>query len=274
MKIFTGNVDWQNVAGIIRKDLEEYVRKYHMQALVLGISGGIDSALTAVLAVEVCDRAGIPLIGRSLTVETNGLSERRRAEAVGKAYCTDFRETDLTDIYETVRKGVEEIPSFPLTQDDKVRRGNIKARLRMIYLYNLAQQRKGMVLSTDNRTEYLLGFWTLHGDVGDYAPLFGLWKTEIYAMAETLAGKETDIRRSEALRACITAVPTDGLGISDSDLDQLGARTYEEVDDTLRAYLRGESMLGNPRVIGRHLVSDYKRRHPYVIGRNMLGLEE
>lgn len=55
--------------------------------------------------------------------------------------------------------------------------GNIQARLRMIYLYNLASIHKGLVMSTDNQTEYQLGFWTIHGDVGDFDPIQDLWKT-------------------------------------------------------------------------------------------------
>lgn len=272
MKLSTGRADWLRIAEVIRRDLEQYLLKHNLRALVIGVSGGIDSAVTAALAKEVCDRLGLPLIGRSLTVETNSRTERERAEAVGKAYCWDFRETDLTALYETVRDTIEEGSSG--TVDNRVRRGNIKARLRMIYLYNLAQEYRGMVLSTDNRTEYLLGFWTLHGDVGDYTPLYGLWKTEVYALARVLAATEQDMHKREALQACIDGLPTDGLGISVSDVEQLGARDYEEVDDTLADYVKGESLEGNPTVIGKHLASEYKRNNPYVVERKKLGLAD
>lgn len=127
----------------------------------MGVSGGIDSALTAALAAEACRKLGISLYGRSITIETNTEAEKERARAVGNAFCTDFREVDLTTLYLSVREEMEEVKIKEISREDKVRRGNIKARLRMIYLYNLAQQHKGMVLSTDNRTEYMYGFWTL-----------------------------------------------------------------------------------------------------------------
>lgn len=266
-------VDWLRVAGVIRDDLEQYLLSHHLQALVLGISGGIDSAVTAVLAAGVCKVLGIPLIGRSIPIESNGAGEQERARLTGTAFCSDFREADLSGLYTIVRDTVEEESLSHPEQSDKVRRGNIKARLRMIYLYNLAQRYRGMVLSTDNRTEYMLGFWTLHGDVGDYAPLFGLWKTEVYKLACALKTEETEEWKAAALQACIEAVPTDGLGISSSDVEQLGALDYREVDDSLQAYESGENREMNRTVIQRHLDSGYKRNNPRVVTRWMLGLE-
>lgn len=265
--------DWLRIAGLIRENLRQYLAEYSLQALIVGISGGIDSALTAAIVSEVCKTTGIPLLGRSITIETNSKEERERAKAVGMAYCDDFREVDLTSLYRNVRDAVEEEKRTPESREDKVRRGNIKARLRMIYLYNLAQTHRGMVLSTDNRTEYMLGFWTLHGDVGDYAPLFGLWKTEVYALARALlATEEPHSCRAKALRDCIECLPTDGLGITSTDVEQLGAKDYSEVDATLIHYRQNPHLGNDSEVIRRHLASGYKRKNPYVITRDMLGL--
>lgn len=265
--------DWGKVAARIREDLEHYILFHHLQALVVGISGGIDSALTAVLALKVCEAIGIPLLGRSLTIESNSAEERMRAKMIGEAFCSDFRDVDLTSLYEEVRNTMEEDYCHTVDIEDKVRRGNMKARLRMIYLYNLAQRYRGMVLSTDNRTEYMLGFWTLHGDVGDYTPLYGLWKTEVFALAKVLAEQEPDPIKSAALRKCIDAVPTDGLGICGSDVEQFGAKDYSEVDATLRDYCEQQSERGNLNVIRRHLSSQFKRDNPRVITREMLELD-
>lgn len=119
----------------------------------------------------------------------------------------------------------------------------------MIYLYNLASIHKGLVMSTDNQTEYQLGFWTIHGDVGDFDPIQGLWKTEVYELAKWLIGyyygcgikKEVDADGArkicdmcEAIKKSISLTPTDGLGISNSDLDQIGAKSYYDVDRVLQ----------------------------------------
>ena len=80
-------------------------------------------------------------------------------------------------------------------------------------------------MSTDNQTEYQLGFWTIHGDVGDFDPIQDLWKTEVYQLAEWLKlfyytdGDDAD--KAVAIGESIKLTPTDGLGISNSDLDQI-----------------------------------------------------
>ena len=97
----------------------------------------------------------------------------------------------------------------------KIRMGNIKARLRMIYLYNLASKSNGLVLSTDNFTEYMLGFWTLHGDVGDFGIIQKVLKgLELYDIARYL----------DVPQEIIDAKPDDGLGIAGGDEDRGRAR--------------------------------------------------
>jgi len=182
--------DYKSAVANIRKILRRYLSENNLKSLVVGISGGIDSALTVALAKPVCDELKIPLIGRSITIETNKEDEIKRAKAVGKDFVTDFKEVDLTEGFK--------ILAGMLTEEDneengsvafKIRRGNIKARTRMVYLYDLAAKNQGMVLSTDNYTELLLGFWTLHGDVGDYGMIQNLWKTEVYAMSRYIVSQ-------------------------------------------------------------------------------------
>ena len=108
-------------------------------------------------------------------IESNKENEIIRARGIGANFCIDFTEIDLTDEFKTLSSfdDHEEIEN----DDDmsyRIRKGNIKARIRMMYLYNVAQINKGLVLSTDNYTEYLLGFWTLHGDVGDFGMIQNL----------------------------------------------------------------------------------------------------
>ena len=69
---------------------------------------------------------------------------------------------------------------------NKISQGSIKARLRIIYLYNLSSILNWIVIDTDNSTEYYLGFFTIHGDMGDFNPIGGLWKHEIYELGNYL----------------------------------------------------------------------------------------
>ncbi len=264
--------NYQEAIDNIRKHLKTYILQNGLKSLVAGVSGGIDSALTVALAQPVCEETGIPLICRSLTIVTNKPEEINRAALVGQAFGTEFREIDLSEPFLVMEKLLMEdyANEDKSSYDYKIRLGNIKARTRMIYLYNLAAKYKGMVMSTDNYTELLLGFWTLHGDVGDYGMIQNLWKTEVYEMSRFLA-KSLPTQKSEALLACVNAVPTDGLGITNSDLDQIKAGSYEEVDQILIKMLSNNLQnLENHPVIQRYQNSDYKRNNPYNLPRNLI----
>ena len=145
----------------------------------------------------------------------------------------------------------------------------------MINLYALAGLNKGMVLSTDNYTEWLTGFWTIHGDQGDFGMIQNLWKTEVYKMSEYIANNEyaDDLSRRIAITNCINAVPTDGLGISNSDLEQLGVDSYEEADAIFQTYQGGNvtkndrSALNKHPLIQRFMATEHKRNNPYNIPR-------
>lgn len=265
--------DYNSAVQNIRTNLKDYIKKSNLKSLVLGISGGIDSALTAALAFPICKELNINLIGRSITIVSNKLDEIKRAKQIGENFSTDFREIDLSESFNALQKMiVEDFDNQDKNDYDfKIRLGNVKARTRMIYLYDLASKYKGMVLSTDNYTELLLGFWTLHGDVGDFGMFQNLWKTEVYQMSKYLAENECNTAQKEALLACVNAVPTDGLGITNSDLDQIKANSYQEVDEILIKMLKNDlGEFENHPVIQRNRNSEFKRNNPYNIPRNKI----
>ena len=220
--------------------LASYIEINKLQSLVLGISGGIDSTVVAALASEACKKTGAKLIGRSLPAHTNNPDEINTATLVGQVFCDDFKEVAIEKIYAKVAD------EFELNEGkmSTLQLGNIKARLRMMYLYNLASIHRGCVLDTDNKTEHELGFWTIHGDVGDLnCGLIYLWKTEVYELAKYLLTgyeilairtKEIDLAIS-ALKESIALTPTDGNGVmSGGDCAQFGLDNYSQVDDVLK----------------------------------------
>jgi len=258
-----------------------YLKAYpNVKTLILGISGGIDSALTAALAKTIADKIGIELLGYSLPTISNESNEIERAKDVGKVLCNYFEEMDITSIIPILQRAVD--PSLFLEKKDKIRTGNLKARMRMMFLYDKAAKHSGIVLSTDNYTEYLLGFWTLHGDVGDFGLIQKLWKTEVYGLTEWMA---CNGMWDEVLSVCLEAKPTDGLGVSNSDLDQLlpgwkdtYRKGYQQIDEILQAWLKAKNsmdigvaetqkMLYDHPVIGRHLRTEFKRCNPFNLSR-------
>ena len=280
-------MNYEKAIQNIQTELKIYIQTHKLESLILGVSGGMDSALVAALARPVCDELRIKLVGRSLPISTNKPDELERANAIGKAFCHDYEEVSLAKYYNELAE-INPDPGFD-TKAWQIRNGNIKARIRMIFLYNLASTHRGIVLSTDNYTEYLLGFWTLHGDVGDYGMIQELWKTEVYDMGEFMVryGLRTEKERS-ALKSCILCNATDGLGITNSDLDQLmpgwtgsSREGYKAVDSVLKVWttlhrlestqktLIAQAYENNP-VVERHLRTEFKRQNPLNIKRGVI----
>ena len=297
---------------------ENYIVSNGLDSMVLGISGGIDSTVCAAICHEVSLRSNrqIKFIGRSLPIKNQVMysEEYDASKLVGNAFCDDFRVVNLSWIYENMLGEIVEheenkkVKGFSYKGiEDKsenqtpIANGNIQARLRMTYLYNLAGINKGLVIDTDNLTEHYLGFFTIHGDQGDFNPIGGLWKTEVYQLAKYIAYEykkkaenliDDDITLSHtyekmynALWASIRLTPTDGLGISNSDLEQIGADNYNQVDDILQTvvYFSDASSFTSyieklyekynkemvDKVVSRYVKSDFKRKKmPIVIPTN------
>lgn len=301
-------LNYKHVFNVLVDKTAEYVTENNLKAMVLGISGGIDSTVVAAICHEVSKKTGIPLIGRSLPIK-NKSDEFNVSKLVGQAFCNEFATIYIKGVYEELLKFITateiDAPAIrivPNLVQTPIANGNIQARLRMIYLYNLASIHKGLVMSTDNQTEYQLGFWTIHGDVGDFDPIQDLWKTEVYGLANYLQdhykSKALEALRNDYKETCdnykamscamynsCKLVPTDGLGISNSDLEQIGAKSYAEVDDILQTNANnifdstgrwvqplmekyGEDVV--VKVLSRHVTSEFKRmKAPIYISREL-----
>lgn len=235
-------IDYHKFVENSRKWLANYIKANHLQSLVIGVSGGIDSTVSCAIASPVCKELDIPLIGRSLPTTTNTVDEISIAFEVGEAFCTDFKEVPIKDSFNFISSDLV-LNEGPIT---KLQEGNVKARLRMIYLRHLASVHKGVVIDNDNFTEWNLGFWTIGGDspMDINLGLHYLWKTEIYELADYLWRDlcnhdyyETyglHSKQADAIQASIKLTPTDGNGVSNSDCEQFGLDNYSQVDDVLK----------------------------------------
>jgi NAD+ synthase len=225
------NNDIATLATTLTEKLENYRNEYSIQTVVIGMSGGIDSAVTAALF----KRAGYRVVGVTLPIHQEPTETARGVEACA-ALGLEHVQVDLTTAYDNLinfYKDTDTDFNLELVDDNmreqQVRKGNIRARLRMITLYNLASKYSGFVASTDNFSELAAGFWTLHGDVGDVAPIQSLTKSwEVPALAEYLGVPESIVK----------AKPTDGLGIANGDEDQFGF-SYLEFDIALLTMISG-----------------------------------
>jgi NAD+ synthetase len=297
--------DYNKVFETLVTKTAEYLTQNNLKAMILGISGGIDSTVVAAICSEVSKHTDIPLIGRSLPTKFNKDEEVNTAKLVGQAFCNDFEEVSIKNPYESFLSLLNRTECGMTA----IANGNIQARLRMIYLYHLASTKRGLVMDTDNLTENNLGYFTIHGDVGDFNPIGCLWKTEVFELAAWLVSDyykqytfndlEKDSKvfaKTQAIMESLKLKPTAGLGITDSDLDEIGAESYEQVDFILKKWLSLEkrndtyesiwdvckAFLNDPQmsdihikvimaVTDRHLKSVFKRQQlPIKIKRNEL----
>lgn len=254
--------DYSQVYEQIIKQTGEYCNKYNIKSLVLGLSGGLDSTVCAAILREVSKQYGVKLIGISLPCSTNSRLERSTAATCGDCFCDEYKEVNLQDLYLLTKAKCD----TEIGESTRISQGNLKARLRMIMLYNTTSINNGIVIDTDNLTEHYLGFFTIHGDVGDFKPIGKLWKTEVYELANyvmdlyTKKLEDMEANRAlihenpgefnrcqfaeSALRAAINIKPTDGNGVTEStnefqpssgDLDQIApGYTYADVDKALK----------------------------------------
>jgi NAD+ synthetase len=281
-------MDYKKVFETMVAETSKYLADHRLKTMVLGLSGGIDSTVTAAVCYEVVKRnPDLKFIGVSMPCTTNSVEENDSASKAMKAFCTEYWVENLQAQYLLMKATCEQhYASTALSQ------GNIKARLRMIYLYNIASVTGGMVMDTDNLTEHYLGFWTIHGDVADYNPIGGLWKHEVYALCKYLFTEvftDTNDARYQALKSAYDIMPTDGNGVSaGGDMAQIApGHTYEEVDDILKSYIskkdepeaqaaeveRLNKVYGADtveRVLNRHRNSEFKRKRlPIAIAREL-----
>ena len=169
--------DYQQIYDNIVNSVSDYLKDNDLKAMVLGISGGIDSTVVAAICRIVSNETRIPLIGVSLPCVTNKGCEVSTASIVGREFCDEFKEISLQDLYQSASAFCKALDGTATTN---IAEGNIKARLRMVALYHIASLRHGIVMDTDNLTEFALGFFTIHGDQGDLSPISLLWKHEVY----------------------------------------------------------------------------------------------
>lgn len=223
-------------------DIPEWLRNYadhaDLKGFVIGISGGIDSAVVSTL----CASTGLPTIAASLPIYSHkGKEQLNRATKHGewlqdKFENVDFIEVDLSNIY------IELNSAFADTYNEELAFINSKSRLRMIALYQISTSKQYLVVGTGNKIEdFGVGFFTKYGDGGvDISPLADLYKSEVYTIGKAL-GIDDSI---------INAEPTDGLWEDGrTDFDQLGL-SYDDLEYVMK-HLRNknpEQLIGSDKV--------------------------
>ena len=221
---------YEDLADNIVGWLKDYYWMHNVKAFVVGVSGGIDSAVVS----SLCARTGLPTYVVCMPLESKfentKLSDAHSRALVEKYDNVKRIEVELFSAYDSLIKSIEwwsEAQHFDkkeFTSSDHAK-ANTKSRMRMVTLYQIAGSVGGIVVGTGNKVEdYGVGFYTKYGDGGvDIAPIADLYKTEVREL-----GREIGV-----MPEIINAIPTDGLWEDGrNDEDQIGA-SYEQLEEAM-----------------------------------------
>ena len=211
--------DYQELKERIVKWIKDYADENKIQSLVVGVSGGIDSAVVSTL----CAETGLPTFPLGMPIhqdsDQESLSDIHLAWLEKKYKNVKTLKFNLTKVFEKFKEALQEY------SHDDLSLANSRSRLRMITLYQIAGKYNGMVVGTGNKVEdYGVGFYTKYGDGGvDIAPIADIYKTEVWELGRHLGVNEKIIEAS----------PTDGLWDDKrTDEDQLGA-SYAQLEEAM-----------------------------------------
>ncbi|AGB42417.1 NAD+ synthetase [Halobacteroides halobius DSM 5150] len=212
------NKDYKKISQRLTTWIKERVQKAGCKGAVVGLSGGIDSAVTSVLSKRAFPDNTLGII---MPCYSNP-QDAEDAKEIAKKFDIPYQIVDLSTTFDQLRE------TIGIEDTDNLAVANIKPRLRMTTLYYYASQQSSLVVGTDNRSELKLGYFTKYGDGGiDIAPLGNLVKSEVREVAKELG----------IPKRIITKAPSAGLWEDQTDEDELGI-TYEEID---RYILTGEA---------------------------------
>jgi NAD+ synthase len=218
------------LADDIASWIREHIDEAGLSGAVVGLSGGIDSAVVSGLCARAVGAENV--LGIAMPAHSSP-EDVECARLVAGTWGIEYHEVDLSGIFDAF---IEILPP-----GSKMADANIKPRLRMITLYHVANTLNRMVIGTGNRSELEVGYYTKYGDGGvDLLPIAGLLKVQVRELAREIGVPEEISARP----------PSAGLWEGQTDENELGI-TYEQLDGALRAIDAGDTSAIEPRVLER-----------------------
>jgi NAD+ synthase len=249
------DLDWTDVEAKITRFIKDYVDKIGAKGIVMGLSGGVDSSVVAALSARAL--GGDKVLGLMLPEE-----ETRSSEDINYAELVVRKlklRSQLCDITPTLKTLYKTIPAYD--PSDKVCKGNIKARTRMIYIYYYANKLSMIVCGSSDKSETMMGYFTKWGDVAaDISPIMDLYKTQVRKLAQHMGVPKAIIARppTPALWPGQTAEGELGIGYEILDLILYGLEHFMTIEETAKQmHLKRELV---HKVRQRWLAAEHKRR--------------
>jgi len=222
--------------------IKKKVKEVDANGVVIGLSGGLDSTTTLFLCVEALGKEKV--LGLMMPTGINQKEDTEDAVEVCKKLGVEYKVIEIGSILDGFGK--------VLDLSDKLVKGNLMSRIRMCLLYYFANKEKLLVAGTGNKSEYLQGYFTLHGDIAcDFLPLGNLYKKEVKELAKELGVPKKIIEK----------IPSAGLWKGQTDEDELGI-SYEDLDKILPPLEGGDSVeeIHNKTKIEKENIEKVKKR--------------
>jgi len=260
----SGPEEW---AAILLRFLRDHVRRAGAKGVVIGLSGGVDSATVAALAVHALGKKQV--LGVMLPAADSDPQDLADARLLCEHLGIDHLERTIAPIVEGLERALGSTP-------DPYVHGNAKARARMLFLYAEAQGRDRLVCGTGNKSELLVGYFTKYGDGGtDLLPIGDLYKSQVFELARHLGLPARIVDKPPSAGLHPGQTDEEDLGMSYARLDQILKgielnRSPEAV--ARRSGMPLEAVLTVARMVHR---SEHKRRPPLVpkLGARTIGID-
>lgn len=255
MKTADLHFDYEIVEDMLKAFLLNEIQKFGFRSVVIGLSGGIDSAVVCELAA----RAFGPRQVLALLMPYRS-SSPESLEHAGLMVSRLGIESQTIDISPAVDAFISTVP-----EHEKLRRGNIMARTRMIYLYDLSARERSLVIGTSNKTELLLGYGTLFGDMASAVnPVGDLYKTQLQGLARHLGIPEPLIAKAPSADLWEGQSDEADLGFSYEAVDHLLYMMLEKRMDRQAILSEGIDHAFHDRVRAMVVRNQYKRMMPVI----------